>query len=73
VVRLKHFVPLSIFTGVLLLNTTLSFAKPEFTKKEKKGCIFCHVTAKSKDLNDAGKYYKEKGTLDGYKPAADKK
>lgn len=34
-------------------------AKLEFSKLEKKGCTTCHVTAKSKELNDTGKYYKE--------------
>lgn len=43
----------------LLLTATMSFAKPEYSKKEKKGCIACHVSAKSKDLNDVGKCYKE--------------
>ena len=52
---------LALWTGALL------HAKPEFAKKEKKTCTFCHVKAGSKDLNDAGKYYKAKETLEGYK------
>ena len=51
----------------LLFNVTASFAKKEYTAKEKKGCVFCHTTATSKELNDAGKYYKEHKTLEGYK------
>ncbi|MBI4908661.1 MAG: hypothetical protein HY820_33890 [Acidobacteria bacterium] len=47
----------------LILSATLSFGKPEYTKKEKKGCVSCHVTAKSKELNDVGKCYGEKKDL----------
>ncbi len=52
----------------LIPHTT---AKTEYSKKEKKACTYCH-TSKSpkeysdKDLTDAGKYYKEKKTLEGY-------
>ncbi len=49
-----------------LMASTMMVAKPEFAKKEGKACTFCHVKAGSTDLNDAGKYYKEKGTLKGY-------
>ncbi|MCC6586094.1 MAG: hypothetical protein IT168_05195 [Bryobacterales bacterium] len=51
--------------GLLVVATPQSFAKPEFMKKEKKGCTYCHTTAKGPDLNATGKYYKEKKTLDG--------
>lgn len=55
----KFTVP-GLIVGVgLILNTTASWAKPEYTKKEKKPCITCHVKAGSKDLNDTGKYYGE--------------
>ena len=36
-----------------------SYAKPEYTKKEKKGCTFAMSTQGKKDLNDAGKCYAE--------------
>lgn len=59
--------PLIVSTGVLaiafMLSATLSFGKPEYTKKEKKACTTCHVTAKQKDLNDTGKCYHEKKDL----------
>jgi len=36
-------------------------------KKTGKACTFCHTDLKKlKELNDAGKYYKEKKTLEGY-------
>jgi len=44
----------------LLSLAPVSFGKPEYTKKEKKGCTTCHVSAKAKDLNDTGKCYGEK-------------
>lgn len=64
--RLKYIVPATVLGVGMLISSTLSFAKVEYTKKEKKPCQYCHVTAKSKELNDAGKYYKEKGSLEGY-------
>ncbi len=37
-------------------------------KATKKACAYCHVDskAKPKELTDAGKYYSEHKTLDGY-------
>ncbi|MCC7156337.1 MAG: hypothetical protein IT161_17295 [Bryobacterales bacterium] len=52
-------------TAFLLTSTGVVFGKPEYSKKEKKPCVTCHVTAKSKELNDVGKYYHEKKTLEG--------
>lgn len=66
-VQPKFLIPALILAGGLTVGSSLSHAKPEYTKKEKKACTFCHVTATSKELNDAGKYYKEKNTLEGYK------
>ena len=56
-------VPAMIVGGGLMLFMTPTFGKPEFAKKEKKGCVTCHVSAKSKDLNDTGKCYKENKDL----------
>jgi hypothetical protein len=42
-------------------------ATPEYTKKENKACTYCHTAVGKPDLNDAGRYYKEHHTLDGYK------
>lgn len=66
-IRLKFVVPGLILMGGLIIGSSLSYGKAEYTKKEKKGCAYCHVTATSKELNDAGKYYKEHNTLEGYK------
>ena len=62
---LKVLIAISISCGFLL---TLATAKPEYAKKESKPCTFCHVKMGSKELNDAGKYYKDHNhSLVGYK------
>ena len=62
---LKVLIAISISCGFLL---TLAMAKPEYAKKEGKSCTFCHVKMGSKELNDAGKYYKAHNhSLGGYK------
>jgi hypothetical protein len=45
----------------------LVFANKEMAKKEKKACITCHEkgTPTKDNLNNVGKYYKAKKTLDG--------
>lgn len=67
--RLKYAVPaVALFAG-LLVNTSISFAKKEYTVKEKKPCIFCHTVANPKDgksLKPAGEYYEKHKTLQGY-------
>ena len=65
---LKWLIPVGIvFVGLLGL-TSATFGKPEYTKKEKKACTYCHTKANDKELNDAGKYYQEHNhSLDGYK------
>ena len=42
---------------------TLLQGKPEYTKKEGKGCMTCHVKAGSKELNDVGKCYEKAKSL----------
>ena len=46
---------------------TVAQGKPEFSKKEKTSCVTCHVKPGSKDLNNVGKCYQEKKSLDGCK------
>lgn len=68
---LKFAAPALVLAIGLILSTTTSFGKSEYAKKESKTCTFCHVKAGSKDLNDAGKYYKEHNhSLEGYTPTA---
>lgn len=69
---LKVSVPALILGLGVLLTTNVSFAKPEYTKKEKKGCVVCHTSATSKELNDVGKCYGKSKTLEGCTKAAPK-
>ena len=66
--KIKYAVPATILFGGLLAISTLSFGKPEYVRATKKPCSFCHVDskAKPKELTEAGKYYKEHQSLDGY-------
>ena len=58
-----------VLGGGILLNVSVSPAKPDYTKKEKKGCTYCHTSNGSKELNDAGKYYAAHDhSLEGYTP-----
>ncbi len=71
---LKVAVPAAILSVGLLVNATVSNAKPAYASKEKKSCTFCHVKAGSKDLNEAGNYYKEHNhSLEGYKASKSEK
>jgi hypothetical protein len=61
--RLKYLLPALIATGGLLVCTTATFGKAEYTKKEKKACVYCHTKANSKELNDVGKCYDKAKSL----------
>jgi cytochrome c551/c552 len=65
---LRFILPASIALAGLLLPAVIVQGKPEYAKTEKKSCVFCHVAAGKPELNDAGNYYKEKHSLEGYKP-----
>jgi hypothetical protein len=71
--RLKIIAPAVILLGGFLLCSMVGYGKMEFTKATKKPCTYCHeknvpgdAAAMKANLTDAGKYYKEKKTLDGY-------
>lgn len=51
----------------LVFASPAAFSKPEFAKKEGKPCTACHTKAGATDLNDTGKCYKEKKSLDSCK------
>ncbi|HXM39929.1 MAG TPA: hypothetical protein VN924_01680 [Bryobacteraceae bacterium] len=67
-VRIKYAVPATVLAAGFLAVSTLSFAKPEYVKATKKACAYCHLDSKArpKELPEAGKYYKEHKTLEGY-------
>src|SRR5579862_1464639 len=71
--RLKLIMPAAILLGGFLLCSMATYGKPEYTKDTKKACTFCHEKnvpadkdAMNKNLTDAGKYYHEKKSLDGF-------
>ncbi len=71
--RLKVILPVAIVMGGFLVCTTATFGKAEYTKQTKKACLFCHKTNEpaKKDvmkgnLTDAGKYFEQHKSLDGY-------
>jgi mono/diheme cytochrome c family protein len=53
----RLILPAAILAAGMMMTSMVSFAKPEYAKKEKKNCATCHVKAGSKDLNDIGKCY----------------
>lgn len=62
---LRLFVPVAALVAMLIATSGLSFATKELAKKEGKPCTTCHEKAGKKDLNEVGKHYKEKKTLEG--------
>jgi hypothetical protein len=66
--HLKLTLPAVILLGGFLVCSTASYGKPEYVKATKKACAYCHVDskAKPKELTDAGKFYAEHKSLDGY-------
>ena len=72
---MKLVVPAFLIMAGFLICTTASYGTPDYSKKEKKACTFCHVkqvpdkAEMEKNLNDAGNYYKaHEHKLDGYVP-----
>jgi hypothetical protein len=77
---LKLVLPAAVVTAGFLICTTASYGTPDYAKKEKKTCTFCHAKvepgtkdnknpAMVKNLTDAGKYYSEHNrSLEGYSP-----
>lgn len=55
---MKFATSMALLAGLSLLSTA-AFATPAIAKKEAKKCTVCHTAMGKKDLNDAGKYYKE--------------
>ena len=66
--KFRFVLPAVIAAAGMLVSTTTTSAKPAYTSKTKKQCTFCHVDAKAKpkELTEAGKYYSEKKSLEGY-------
>ncbi len=69
---LKFVAPAVVLAAGVMLSTSTSYAKKEYVATTKKPCKYCHVDAMSKDpavqkqLTDAGKYYQEHKSFEGY-------
>jgi hypothetical protein len=61
-------VALAVMFATIVVMASVQYSKPVDAKKTGKSCTFCHTKRGSKELTEAGKYYKDNGTLDGYKP-----
>ena len=66
--QLKLIIPAVILAGGFLFCSTATYGKPDYTKATKKACVYCHVDAQKapKEMKDAGKYYQEHKSLEGY-------
>ena len=54
------FVTLALYPGP-------SAATPEYARRTRKECLYCHPKD-SWSLNEAGKYYRDHRSLEGFKP-----
>jgi hypothetical protein len=57
---------LAITGAVAILFAPFAVGTPEYAKKENRQCVYCHTAIGKPDLNEAGKYYKDHKTLEGY-------
>jgi hypothetical protein len=68
--HLKVILPAAILLGGFLIFTTVSYGTADIAKKTKQKCAYCHTDMKNakdpKALTEAGKYYAEHKSLDGY-------
>lgn len=64
---LKILSAASLVLALVMTWAIAAYPKPADAKKTNKSCVYCHTKYGSKDLTEAGKYYKINGTLDGYK------
>ena len=70
---MKLVVPVALAVVGLVICTSATYGKPEYAKKENQKCVYCHSKVEgkenmSKNLTDAGKYYKDHDhKMDGYK------
>jgi len=61
--------PAVILAAGLVLTSRSSPAKPDYTKKERKQCTYCHEGSwNSTTFTKAGQYYLEHRTFRGYTP-----
>jgi len=65
-----RWISCSVAIGVALIGffgARAGEARPEYTRRTKKECLYCHPPDSFK-LTEAGEYYRDHRTLDGFKP-----
>ena len=64
---IRLVLPAAALLVAFFASNGLVFATKDMAKKEKKSCTTCHEkgTPSKQNLNNVGKFYKEKKTLDG--------
>jgi hypothetical protein len=69
---IRLMIPMIVLVSGFLFNANTSFARPDYTRRTKQECAYCHPPG-GWYLNDAGKYFRDHRTLNGYQPPADNK
>ena len=62
--------PMAVLAAGFLWSPTPSAARPDYTRRTKQDCRYCHPPG-GWFLNDAGKYFEKNRSLNGYKPPAE--
>ncbi|MEP7310106.1 MAG: hypothetical protein ABJA98_31745 [Acidobacteriota bacterium] len=61
--------PAGLVMAAVLFDPSLSVAKPEYSRRTKKECTYCHPP-NSWDINEAGRYFRDhRHSLEGFKPS----
>lgn len=61
----RFVLPAAIVLAGLIAPSRPGFGNIFYQKQENKPCVTCHVSIKSKELNDVGKCFKKKLKLAG--------
>lgn len=61
-------VPAIVLLSGFLLRPTPTVARPDYTRRTKQECSYCHPPGGWR-LNDAGEYFEKHRSLNGYQPA----
>jgi len=64
---LQFAAPGAVLAVAVVFYSNPVSAKPEYTRRTKQGCEVCHPPD-SRALNEAGEYFRDHRSLDGYKP-----
>ena len=64
---LKEFLLAVFIAGVAVVAfVPAGYGTPEIAESEDRSCVVCHTALGRAELNDAGQYFEEHRTLEGY-------